>query len=70
MGALPRGKSGLGEKLTIHLQLVPMPRKCGSIQPLLHRSSCKSALLVKHRDNIFFTFTNCEVFPSKKMIDP
>jgi hypothetical protein len=53
-GLFPRGKSGRGVKLTIHLQLVPRSRKCGSIHPLPHTPSCRSAQLVKHRDN--FTF--------------
>jgi hypothetical protein len=42
-------------KLTTHPQLVPRSRKCGSIHPLPHTPSWRSAELVKHRDN--FTFT-------------
>jgi hypothetical protein len=40
-----------GVKLTTHLQLVPRSRIRGSIHPLPHTSSCRSAELVKHRDN-------------------
>jgi hypothetical protein len=42
-GALFRGLSCRGVKLTTHLQLVPGSRKCGSIHPLPHRPSCCSA---------------------------
>jgi hypothetical protein len=42
-------------KLTTHLQLVPRSRKCGSIHPLPYTSSWRSAQLVKHRDNFFFS---------------
>jgi hypothetical protein len=38
-------------KLTTHLQLVPRSRKYGSIHPLPHMPSWRSAELVKHRDN-------------------
>jgi hypothetical protein len=38
-------------------QLVPRSRKCGSIQPLPHTPSWRSAKLVKHRDNFtYFCF--------------
>jgi hypothetical protein len=50
-GLFPRGWSGWGVKLTTHLQIVPRPRKCGSIHPLPHTPSWRSDLLVKHRDN-------------------
>jgi hypothetical protein len=42
--------------LTTHLQLVPRSRKCGSIHPLPHTSSWRSAELAKQRDNFIFTF--------------
>jgi hypothetical protein len=42
-GALSRGYSGRGVKLTTHLQLVPMSRKCRSIHPLPHTPSWRSA---------------------------
>jgi hypothetical protein len=42
-GALSRGLSGRGVKLTTHLQLVPRSRKCGSIHPLPHTSSWRNA---------------------------
>jgi hypothetical protein len=38
-----------------HLQLVPRPRTLGSIHPLLHTPSWRSALLVKHKGNFIFT---------------
>jgi hypothetical protein len=41
---------GLGDRrveLTTHLQLVPRPRKCGSIHPLPHTPSWRSASSVK-----------------------
>jgi hypothetical protein len=41
--ALSRGYSGRGVKLTTHLQLVPRSRKCGSIHPLPHTPSWRSA---------------------------
>jgi hypothetical protein len=37
------------------LQLVPRSRIRGSIHPLLHTYSWRSAYLVKHRDNLTFT---------------
>jgi hypothetical protein len=54
-GLFPWGSSGRGVKLTTHLQPVPRSRIRGSIHPLPHTSSWRSASLVKHRDN--FTFT-------------
>jgi hypothetical protein len=36
-------KRGRGVKLTTHLHLVPRSRKRGSIHPLPHTSSCRSA---------------------------
>jgi hypothetical protein len=42
-GALSPGESTLDVKLTTHLQLVPRSRKCGSIDPLPHTPSCRSA---------------------------
>jgi hypothetical protein len=39
-----------GVKLTTLLQLVPSSRLRGSIHPLSHRPSWRSAKLVKHRD--------------------
>jgi hypothetical protein len=42
-GLFPRGESERGVKMTTHLQLVPRSRKRGSIQPLLHTSSWRSA---------------------------
>jgi hypothetical protein len=43
-----------GVKLTAHLQLVPRSSKCGSIRPVPHTPSCRSAWLVKHRDSYTF----------------
>jgi hypothetical protein len=45
-GALsPGGKAvGVGVKLTIHLQLVPRSRKCGSIRPVLNSLSTGTVL--------------------------
>jgi hypothetical protein len=40
-------------KLTAHLQLVSRSRKCGSIHPLLHTLSWRSALLVKDRNDFY-----------------
>jgi hypothetical protein len=42
-GLFPREESGRGVKLTTHLQLVPRSRKCGSIHPLPHTPSWRSA---------------------------
>jgi serine acetyltransferase len=42
--------------LIIHLQVVPRSIKRGSIHPLTHTSSGRSAELVKHGDNFTFTF--------------
>jgi hypothetical protein len=42
-GLFPRGKSDRGVKLTTHLQLVPRSRKRGSIYPLPHTPSWRSA---------------------------
>jgi hypothetical protein len=50
-GLLFPGSSGRGVKLTTHLQLVPRSRKYGSIYPLTHTPSWRSASLVRHRDN-------------------
>jgi hypothetical protein len=44
-GALSRGYSGRGVKLTAHLQLVPRSRICGSIYPLPHVPSWHNASL-------------------------
>jgi hypothetical protein len=53
-GSFPGGKAaGRGMKLTIHLQLVPMSRKCGSIHPLPHTPSLHNARLIMHRDITF-----------------
>jgi hypothetical protein len=41
-GLFPQG-SGRGMKLPTHLQLVPRLRKCGSIRPLAHTPSWRSA---------------------------
>jgi hypothetical protein len=41
--SFPGGKSGRGVKLTIHLQRLPRSRKGGSIHPLLHAPSWRSA---------------------------
>jgi hypothetical protein len=41
-----------GVKLTTHLQPVPRSRIYGSIHPLRHTPSWRSAYLVKHRDNV------------------
>jgi hypothetical protein len=57
-GLFPRRKSGRGVKLTTNIQLVQRSRKCGSIHPLRHMSSCRSAYSVKYRDN----FTYCTQF--------
>jgi hypothetical protein len=43
-------------KLTTDLQPVPRSRKCGSIHPLPHTPSWRSAYVVKHRDNVTFFF--------------
>jgi hypothetical protein len=40
--------------LTTHLQLVPRSRKCGSINPLHHTSSWRSAQLIKYKDFTFY----------------
>jgi hypothetical protein len=46
-------------KLTTHFQLALRSRKFGSIYPLPHTPSWRSAYLVKHGDNfIFFLFYN------------
>jgi hypothetical protein len=42
-GLFPRGQSGRGVKLTTRLQLVPRSSKCGSIHPLPHTPSWRSA---------------------------
>jgi hypothetical protein len=42
-GLFPWRWSGQGVKLTTHLQLLPMSRKCGSIHPLPHTPSWCSA---------------------------
>jgi hypothetical protein len=57
-GFFPRGLSGRGVKLTTHLQLLPRWRKYGSIHPLPHTPSWRSAKFVEHRDNFFFTPSN------------
>jgi hypothetical protein len=41
--SFPGGKSGKGVKLTSHLQRLPRSRKGGSIHPLLHTPSWRSA---------------------------
>jgi hypothetical protein len=56
-GALSPGVKRPG-RLTTHLQLVPRSRKCGSIHPLPHTPSWRSAYLVKHRDNFTFTLVD------------
>jgi hypothetical protein len=57
LGALSLGIKRPGVKLTTHVQLLPRSRKCGSIHPLPHKPSWRSAQLVKHRDNCtLFTF--------------
>jgi hypothetical protein len=48
-----------GVKLTIYIQLMPRSRIRGSIHPLPHTSSWRSAYLVKHGDN--FTFFVCKI---------
>jgi hypothetical protein len=58
-GLFPRGSSGRAVKLATHLQLVPRSRKYGSIHPLLHTPSWRSAYLFKYRDN----FTLSAYFP-------
>jgi hypothetical protein len=42
-GLFPRGQNGRGVKLTTHLQLVSRSRKYGSIYPLPHTPSWRSA---------------------------
>jgi hypothetical protein len=59
-GLFPRGYSGKYRKLTTHIQLVPRSRKYGSIHPLPHTSSWRSAELVKRRDNFTFTYTDVQ----------
>jgi hypothetical protein len=44
-GLFPREESDKGMKLTTHLQPVPRSRKRGSIHPLPHKSSWRSAYL-------------------------
>jgi hypothetical protein len=55
-GLFLRGLRGRSVKLTTHLQLVPRSRKYGSIRPLPHTHSWRSAQLVKHSD--YFIFYN------------
>jgi hypothetical protein len=50
-GFLPRGQSDRNVKLTSHLRLMSRSRKYGSIHPLPHTSSWRSAKLINHRDN-------------------
>jgi hypothetical protein len=42
-GTISSGYSGRGVKLTTQLQLVSRSRKCGSIHPLPHTPSWRSA---------------------------
>jgi hypothetical protein len=53
-GALSPRVKRPGVKLTTHLQLMPRSRKRGSIHPLPHTPSWRSAYLVKYRDNFSF----------------
>jgi hypothetical protein len=46
-----------GVKLTIHLQPMPRLRKPGSIRPMPHASSWRSACLVKHKDNFCLSYS-------------
>jgi hypothetical protein len=47
-GLFPRGWSDRGVKLTTHLELVPMSRKCGSKHQLPHTPSWRSVYLLKN----------------------
>jgi hypothetical protein len=51
-----------GMKLTIHLQLVPRSRKCGSIHPLPHTPSWRSAEFIKQRDFIYYSLLGPGIF--------
>jgi hypothetical protein len=53
-GALSPGVKRRGVKLTTHLQLVLRSKIRGSIRPLPHTRSWRSAELVKHRNNFAF----------------
>jgi hypothetical protein len=64
--ALSPGQSGWGMKLNTHLQLLSRSRKCGSIHPLPHTPSWRSAYLVEHSDN--FTFTSPLLLKQKVQI--
>jgi hypothetical protein len=55
LGLFLQWKSGV--KLTTHLQMVLRSRKRGSIHPLPHTPSWRSAQLVKHRENFTYTST-------------
>jgi hypothetical protein len=61
-GLFPRGLSDRCMKLTTHLQLVPRSRIRGSIHPLPHTSSCRSAELVKHKNFTFFPLSKDNVY--------
>jgi hypothetical protein len=56
-GIFPGGYNDRGVEVTSHLQLVTRSRIHGSIHPLPHTSSWRSARLVKHRDN-FTLYSN------------
>jgi hypothetical protein len=54
----PGGESGKGVKLTVHLQLVPRSRKCGSIHPLpIRLHGVVLSYLSTGTTLPFFTFT-------------
>jgi hypothetical protein len=66
-GLFPRGESGRGVKLTTHLQLVPRLGIHGSIHPLHHTSSCRSAQLVKNEGNLpAFVRSYCRMLQKKR----
>jgi hypothetical protein len=62
-GTLSLGQSGRGVRLTIHLQLVPRPRKRGSIHPLPHTLSWR-------RSFIFYFIYGAGVEPSPLLLRP
>jgi hypothetical protein len=63
---LPRGYSGRVVTLTTRLQLVPRSGKRGSIHPLRHTSSWRSAELARVKQNVIVHKT--QVHPSSDMM--
>jgi hypothetical protein len=61
-GALSPGVKRSDVKLPTHLQIVPSSRKHGSIHPLPHTPSRRTAKLEKHRVNFtFLTLYICRI---------